>query len=336
VTEFEKIPAGEEAAIDEILRLTMEQLKKESPPGTRPVKRDAHAKHHGLVRAELTVHEALPPELAVGVFQTPRTYRAYVRFSNSVGNIGDDHEPQTRGMAVKLLGVPGEKLLPDERHATTQDFVLLNNPEFPVADLDEYIRFMKAVFSGSPIWFFLPSLNPFRWRIRELLIVMAMRNRKVSSPLTTQYYSATPYLLGDRPIQFSLRPTSMAREPIPDSPDYLREAMRGTLAQGDASFEFLVRFRASEDEPIEDPRIPWKGQWRSVATLRIPRQTFLSPAQLELAENISFTSWHSLPEHRPLGSINRARKRIYQAISQYRHRENGVPIGEPTGDETFE
>src|SRR5689334_6737674 len=117
VSHYESIPAGEEAAIEEMLGLTFEQLRKENPPGQKPVKRDAHAKHHGLARAELTVHEGLPPELAVGVFRSPRTYKALVRFSNSVGHIGDDHEPQTRGMAVKLLGVLGDKLLPDERTA---------------------------------------------------------------------------------------------------------------------------------------------------------------------------------------------------------------------------
>lgn len=335
MSEYETIPAGEEAAIDEILRLTLDRLKQENPPGTKPVKRDAHAKHHGVVRAELQVHDGLPPELAVGVFRKAQTYKAYVRFSNSVGNIGDDHEPQTRGMAIKLLGVPGDKLLPDERTAQTQDFVLLTNPEFPVADVFEYIAFMKAVFSGNPVWFFLCSPNPLRWRFREFMIINSMRSKKVSNPLTTQYFSATPYLLGTRPIQFSLRPTDATQEPIPASRDYLREAMARTLAKGDASFEFLVRFQSAAKEPIEDPRIPWQSPWQSVATLRIPRQSFLSPAQLEFAENLSFTSWHSLPEHRPLGGVNRARQKVYLELSKYRHRENGVARSEPTGDETF-
>lgn len=337
---FEKVPQGEDAAIDEILRLTMGELRRANPPGKRPVLRDAHAKHHGVVRAELTVHSELPPELAVGVFREPRTFRAYVRFSNSVGHIGDDHDPQTRGMAIKLLGVEGEKLLEDERHERTQDFILLTHPEFPVADVFEYVTFMKAVFSGSPAWFFLCSLNPLKWRLREFLIVYKMRAKKVHSPLTAQYFSATPYLLGERAMKFSLRPLDVpadeADEPLPDSPDYLREAMARTLNQREARFDFLVQLRSGDSDPIEDPRIPWQGPWRSVATLRIPRQSFLSPAQLAFAEHLSFTSWHSLPEHRPLGGVNRARKKVYLEISKLRHRENGVARTEPTGEESFE
>lgn len=339
MSELEKIPPGEDAAIEEILRLTLDQLQKANPPGKKPVLRDAHAKHHGVVRAELTVLPGLPAQLAVGVFREPRSFRAYVRFSNSVGHIGDDREPQTRGMAVKLLDVPGDKLLPEEQKETTQDFVLLTHPEFPVADVFEYITFMNAVFSGKPVWFFLNSFNPLKWRLREFLIVNGMRTQKVANPLTAQYFSATPFLLGERPMKFSLRPTQGSdggRLHIPDSPDYLREAMARTLTETDVTFDFLVQLRSGDHDPIEDPRIPWRGPWHSVATLRIPRQSFQSAAQMAFAEHLSFTSWHSLPEHRPLGGVNRARKKVYQVISEHRHRENGVPRREPTGDESFE
>lgn len=330
MSDYECKPAGEDEAIDEILRLTMEQLNLQNPPGQKPVMRDAHAKHHGLVHGELEVHANLPPELARGVFQAPRKFKALVRFSNSVGHVGDDHEPQTRGMAIKLLGVEGEKLLEDERNETTQDFVMLSHPVFPVADVFEYIEFMNAVFSGKPVWFFLNSFNPLKWRTRAFSIVNGMRGKKVSNPLTTQFFSATPFLLGDRAIQFSLRPTKTTPEPIGDSPNYLREAMARTLDAEDVAFEFLMKFQSADKEPIEDPRIEWTASWQLVGTLRIPKQSFQSSKRMELAENLSFTPWHSLPEHRPLGGINRARKKIYLEISKHRQEQNGVPRKEPT------
>ncbi len=326
----ENKPIGEDEAIDEILRLTMGQLNLENPPGKTPVMRDAHAKHHGLVQAELEVHPNLPPELAQGIFREPRKFKALVRFSNSVGHIGDDHEPQTRGMAIKLLGVEGKKILDDELEEKTQDFVMLSHPVFPVADVFEYIEFMKAVFSGKPLQFFLSSFNPGRWRIRSFFIVMGMRGKKVSNPLTTQYFSATPFLLGDRPMQFSLRPTNNTLEPIGDSQNYLREAMARTLDRENVTFEFLVKFQSAEKEPIEDPRVEWSAPWQVVATLRIPQQSFQSLKRMELAENLSFTPWHSLPEHRPLGGVNRARKKVYLEISKVRHERNGAARKEPS------
>ena len=48
-------------------------------------------------------------------------------------------------------------------------------------------------------------------------------------------------------------------------------------------------------------------------------------------ENLKFSPWHTLPEHQPLGRINRARQKIYEAVSDYRHKRNGVSdYHEPT------
>ena len=55
------------------------------------------------------------------------------------------------------------------------------------------------------------------------------------------------------------------------------------------------------------------------AAIRIPNQSFASNEQLEFCENLSFTPWRALPEHRPLGGINGTRKKSYLAISQRRH-----------------
>ncbi len=73
--------------------------------------------------------------------------------------------------------------------------------------------------------------------------------------------------------------------------------------------------------------------YRKVATIRIPKQEFDREEQHVLAENLSFTPWHSIPEHRPLGNMNRTRKHVYETISKLRHAHNGVPRKEPDGSE---
>ena len=84
--------------------------------------------------------------------------------------------------------------------------------------------------------------------------------------------------------------------------------------------------------PIEDPTINWDealSPWRRVATVTIAAQEFDTPERHEFAEHLSFTPWHCLPEHRPLGGINRARRLVYEALSHQRHERNGVPRREP-------
>jgi len=85
---------------------------------------------------------------------------------------------------------------------------------------------------------------------------------------------------------------------------------------------------------IEDPTIEWSekdSHFISLARITIPAQAFTSPEQLEFCENLSFTPWHAIPEHRPLGGINRVRKTVFNTISRVRDELNGEERREPTG-----
>ena len=73
----------------------------------------------------------------------------------------------------------------------------------------------------------------------------------------------------------------------------------------------------------------------SVATLRIPKQKFDSPAQIAFARRLSYNPWHCIAAHRPLGNQSRARRRMYYELSKLRHDMNGALHYEPSGDETF-
>lgn len=90
--------------------------------------------------------------------------------------------------------------------------------------------------------------------------------------------------------------------------------------------------------PVEDPTIEWDSAaspFVKIATITIPKQKFDSKDQMDFCENLSMTPWHSLPEQRPLGGINRVRKAVYEAISTLRHNLNGEARTEPTGEEQF-
>jgi len=58
-----------------------------------------------------------------------------------------------------------------------------------------------------------------------------------------------------------------------------------------------------------------------VATIRIPSQAFESADQMNAAETIAFNPWNALPEHQPIGGMNRARRAIYIELSKLRHAE---------------
>jgi hypothetical protein len=91
--------------------------------------------------------------------------------------------------------------------------------------------------------------------------------------------------------------------------------------------------------PLENASVLWPEKLSpriSAATLRIPKQKFNSPSQLDFAKQLSYNPWHCIAEHRPLGNQSRARRRMYQTLSRMRQSMNAVPHYEPTGDEVFE
>jgi hypothetical protein len=338
LTRHERAAVGEDQAIDEILRIIKEKLRQQFPSGEGPMRRDAHPKHHGVVRAELTVEPDLPAELAVGVFRTPYSYPAWVRFSNGSGVVQPDHVRDGRGLAIKLMGVDGTKLLDDE--VRTQDFLFINHDVFAVKDAADYVELFRCIErDGVPTKFFL-SANPFKWHLKELANANKIRVQ-ASNVFTLRYWTMTPYLMGDRPAKFSMRPQVLANAGAsPNSaPDYLRDVMSQQLSRESVTFDFMIQLQTDpRSMPVEDPRIRWNSvhaPFRKVATLHIPSQHFDSPAQQQFAEDLSYSPWHSVLEHQPLGGVNRCRRVIYRAIAEFRHRANGRTLAEPTGDERF-
>jgi hypothetical protein len=91
--------------------------------------------------------------------------------------------------------------------------------------------------------------------------------------------------------------------------------------------------------PIENASVRWPealSPYHVVAKLRICKQRFDPPAQLAFADNLSINPWHCLPQHRPLGNLNRARRHVYYTLSKLRQDINGHPHIEPTGAERFD
>lgn len=323
---------GEAAAIQQIVETMTRMLERDCPAGTL-ARRAAHAKSTGFVRAEFTVGE-VAPDLRHGLFANPRRFDAWIRFSNSSPQVQNDRKRDVRGMAVKLLDVPGEKLLSDERSATTHDFVMTNGKAFFLSNPIEFAEFIRCAEAGRPFAYFF-GWNPLKWRLRQLNIVRTCLVR-TENVLASSYWSQTPYRLGPHIVKFCALPVETA--PPRSSPADLFSALSDTLSAGDATFRFCVQRQGdSRTNPTEDPSIEWDEQiapLQAVATIRIPQQTPASLPALDLAEQFSFSPWHALPAHEPLGGINRARRVVYEQLSKARHQMNGVVSTEPSNMES--
>ncbi len=325
---MEVVPANETSAIHQIAQIVEENIRAEAKNGS--AHRDVHFKAHGCVKAEFLVLQ-LPEAMSIGIFAEAHKYPAWIRYSNGSDKVQNDSVGDGRGMAIKLMGI-------EHSQSGTQDFVMINHPVFLVRNAADYIEFQKALAEDNPSKFFFPGFNPLNFRLRELAIAIAIRNKKVDNPLDTQYWSATPYRFGDTAMKFSARPCDKTIHSLfveTTSPNFLRKNMQKHLAHGDACFDFMAQLRKHPVEmPIEDSTIEWSEKdspFIPVARITIPSQAFDTPEQQKFCEDLSFTPWHTVLEHQPLGGINRVRKVVYETSSRIRHELNGIERREPTG-----
>lgn len=336
----ERVENDEEESLDEIIDLMADQMRGHFKPGA--YERGGNTKTHGIVKATVTIRDDLPEALRKGMFASPRSYPAYVRFSGPGPDVPADIEDVGfASMAVKVMGVPGEKLMAEEKF--TQDFITVCTPTFVTPNIRENAKLQYWSLVEMPIYYFL---NPKDTHLLDFFM-QSLWNETQYNPLGQRYWSCTPYLLGDgQAVMYSFLPKTEVETRIPGVPfgkvpfNYLRENMIKTLDRQDVDFDLLVQVQTDPFlMPIENASVRWpekRSPFIPVAAVHIPRQRFDSEAQFAFAKRLKMNPWHCLPEHRPLGNQNRARRRMYYTLSNFRQEMNETAHLEPTGDEVFE
>jgi FAD/FMN-containing dehydrogenase len=302
--------------------------------------RDFHSKTHAGVKAKFIVEANLDQEFRYGVFKEPKTWPAWIRFSNAGETVVPDIKQDARGFAIKLMGVPSEKLLEAEKNATTQDFILFTPETFFTDNAFQFFDFIKVFHSKK---YKLLKLTAYFIQNPKIFWVIFRSLKRHANLLEVQYFSATPYLLGTRAVKYSVSPWRPATSTVPPknkaADNYLRERLVNDLTEGEARFDLLVQFQADPYKtPIEKATVAWPpsiAPFHKVATIVIPPQKFDTKERREFTENLSMNPWHALAEHRPLGNVNRTRRKLYNAISAFRHEMNQQIRQEPSAGEDF-
>jgi hypothetical protein len=237
-------------------------------------------------------------------------------------------------MAIKLLRVPGPKLFGGPG-SSEHDFVTMSAPVLIVRGLREFRRLFELRQSGAGSRWRVLAYILTRWPgLANLPRCFAVHD----NPLAISYFSVTPYALGDRfVVRYRLdpleEPSSYVRPP--HERDHLRLAMREQLARGPVHYAFSAQVRrVVSQEELDSPGFDWtmaEAATQELATIEIPQQEFDTNERRLLGQELSFNPWRCLEAHRPLGEMNAARRRIYEALSALRHGEVRVPATPATG-----
>lgn len=313
--------------------------------------RAVHAKGQGLLKGQLVVLKHLPEELAQGLFAQPGQYETLVRFSAPPAEQLPDGVSSPRAMAVKVIGVSGERV-PESTGEQTQDFLMVNGPAFTSPGPKGFLKSAKLLAMTTEK---APGAKKFlsaALRGAEALIeavggesakLKGLGGQPLTHPLAETYFTQVPFLYGLYMAKFSLVPVSPALTALQDArldsdeDDGQRDAINAFFAdplQAPAEWELRAQLCVdTEKMPIEDASVEWDtdlSPFIAVARLVVPPQTAwdaaTSPGQ-EAA--LSFDPWHALAAHRPLGALNRARRIVMAASRQFRSDFNRCPIHEP-------
>ena len=287
----EKLQPGEKEFLDSIISTFEKQMRGLWKPGG--FERGGNTKTHGIVRGEFTIHDNLPPQFRHGIYARPQTFRAWVRFSGPGPYITPDiDDVGFMSISIKLMGVPGPKLMDEEKH--TLDMFGVSTPTFVTPDTKANAQLQRESLKNAQIYYFL---NFHRPHILDM-IMQGLFIKTQSSPFEAPYFSCVPYLLGEgQAMQYSVWPKSKKRTPIPRLPfrppdDYLRDAMVASLTEGDVELDFRLQLQTDPHlMPIENNAVLWPERLSprvSVATLRLPKQKFDSRAQMEFAKKLSY------------------------------------------------
>ena len=316
-----------------------------SPAHGNHYRRDAHAKATGCLRAEFEVNGDIPAQFQHSVFARPgHTYPSWIRFSNGDMLVQPDGKGDARGMAVKIMSAQGPVIAPElgdgseGSEGANQDFIMTNTPAFFNRNIFDYAENMQHLARLDRKGWFV-SLWPPRLHLKEMLRAYQTVSSKIETPLAEQYFSMLPYRLGETAVKFSTRPCPGANygtEVDNSADDFLTRQMAATLESGSACFEFMLQPRSEHateaDFPLDDATVIWDEQeapFIPVARIHIPPQTLTGDAQQNFCENLSMNPWRGVGEWEPLGSLNRARRLVYHAVSEFRHQRNNAPVQEP-------
>lgn len=338
-------PQPDEAETDASLEQSFDHILETTAADYGHAVRAVHAKAHGLFEGTFTVDGHLPQELAQGLFANPGTYPAALRISTNPGDILDDNVVLPRGIALRVERVEGERV--PGAQGDGQDFLMVNGPVFAVATPDKFAGKLKLLAAttdraeGAKV-----ALSTVLGFINSALGKVGLESKALAGmggspqvhPLGETYFSTVPFRYGDHVAKFRLRPLSPSLTVLTDTiidtsgrPDGLRETIRKDAAKLTGEWAFEVQLaRDLDKQPIEDASVEWKEEdapFVQVATLRIePQDSWSDDKVRRIDETLHFSPWNALVDHRPLGGINRARRRAYKNSSDFRVRVNGCPL----------
>ncbi len=350
----EQPTADEHVVFDELSR-TMQHITRTMASRYRHAYRPVHAKSHGVLLGEMEVIGELPEPLAQGLFAKAATYPVIMRFSTNPGDLLADNVSSPRGLALKVLNVPGERVANDGG-GTSQDFVCINANAFGAPDPAGFLKqiklFDKNLETSEGVKHAVSVAARATNAVLKAVHLESATLEGIGAPAThilgESFSTVAPLRYGSYVAKIGFAPGSenlkkLTGESVDLGEDYnaLEEMIKKFLRHETAVWEVKAQLALDDTDkpekerefPIERADVKWpeeKSPWQVVARITVrPQDTYSDARQTFVDERLSFTPWHALAAHQPLGGVMRSRLKAYEEAAEYRAQRNERPRTEP-------
>lgn len=302
--------------------------------------RGTHVKTQAIVKGSMTVEKGLPQHLAQGMFsQGGITFPLGIRYANEPSFLQDDRTPGPRGCGMKVFGIEESGPFLDKagEETKTQDFTFNNAPLLELKDLPTTLEIstLREKYFDDP-----ETLKSELSKRKDKDLQFAPTTLPNQHFLSYTMYSQSAYRYGDYVAKYAMFPTGKFQQELAEKAQISEQSnpeqhsiwLREYFQQHDAEFDFRIQLcRDLNEQSVEDTSTPWdeeKYPFETVAKITLPKgqDVFESKRRAFWDDHMKLNVWYGLDAHRPLGSVNRLRKSLYQASVAKRAETNATDV----------
>lgn len=284
------------------------------------------------MKGKLEVLQGLPKWLSQGMFSEPTTYDIALRYASEPFKILDDTINAPRGIGLRVFNVKGEKLNGDH---TTHDWTFNNAPILELRNVDTYLEIEEI---RAKHWDNDLALKAALATRSDALLQLAPGQLPNENIVSHEMHTQSAFKYGDYVAKLALIPNTESQKALSsqkigkNDPNYvLSEMLAEHLRTKETTYDFVVKLMTDpEAQPVEDAGIEWPRNvtpFQTVAKDTIPPQeAFSEERRVFWEDKTSLDAWNGLAAHRPLGSINRCRKMVYEYSRQFRAKKNATEV----------
>lgn len=276
----------------------------------KPMRAQHAAPHAGVRRAYVRIASRLPTDLQVGFLRPGAEYAAHIRYSSAASALSHGPRPDLRGCAVRIVIGPN----------TIHDLLMANAERHHARDAWEATAAMWA-YGGHNDLIGLLRLVTRVGPGRALAIASVLREQTaipVDSLASETWWSRAPYAFGKVALRFHLAPLAPKPRRLSARADLAGE-FKARLKREDVRYDLRIqRYLDPARTSLNDASQAWLAPHETIAELVLPSQELRAEDEA-FVDGLAFSPFNVAgAEFEPLGSMNRARSRLYVASQSMR------------------